>query len=292
MALKDKLHVIKMSKGENVVSYLTRLSKVKDELSVVGEVVSDPELVRIALKGFSKEWSVFVKCIVGREKLPDWSRLWDDFTQEEIRMGEMEEEAEGTSQENVALVAKGNKKKKNPKVDISKVRCFACNEYGHYAAQCPHKKKKTTETEKQVAATADVANFDFEKEFALVSIVSCGISNSYEFDRTWIVDSGATNHMNGILDSFQYLKEISSGCVVNGTHEVKGVGTVKFQLDLGKTLEVNGVLYTPSLRVNVLSVADLEDDGYTVMFRRDMCSLIGRLKMRQYFWEIGEKTCT
>jgi hypothetical protein len=40
--------------------------------------------VRIALKGFTKEWEVFVKCVVGREHLPDWSRLWDDFTQEEI----------------------------------------------------------------------------------------------------------------------------------------------------------------------------------------------------------------
>jgi hypothetical protein len=36
------------------------------------------------LKGFTKEWEVFVKCVVGREHLPDWSRLWDDFTQEEI----------------------------------------------------------------------------------------------------------------------------------------------------------------------------------------------------------------
>ncbi len=44
------------------------------------------------------------------------------------------EEATGTSEENVALVAKGHKKKRNPKFDINKVRCFACNEYGHYAA--------------------------------------------------------------------------------------------------------------------------------------------------------------
>jgi hypothetical protein len=43
--------------------------------------------VRIALKGFTKEWEVFVKSVVGRENLPDWSRLWDDFTQEEIQEG-------------------------------------------------------------------------------------------------------------------------------------------------------------------------------------------------------------
>jgi hypothetical protein len=26
-----------------------------------------------------------VKCVVGREHILDWSRLWDDFTQEEIQ---------------------------------------------------------------------------------------------------------------------------------------------------------------------------------------------------------------
>jgi hypothetical protein len=84
MALRDKLHSTRMAKGESVASYLTQVAHVKDELAVVGEVIPDSELVCIALKGFTKEWEVFVKCVVGREKLPDWSRLWDDFTQEEI----------------------------------------------------------------------------------------------------------------------------------------------------------------------------------------------------------------
>ena len=53
----------------------------------MGEIVLDSELVKIALKGFTKKWDFFVKCIVGREKLPSWSRLLDDFTQEEIQEG-------------------------------------------------------------------------------------------------------------------------------------------------------------------------------------------------------------
>jgi hypothetical protein len=84
MALRDKLHGARMVKGESVATYLTRVAQVKDELPVVGEVIPDSELVWIALKRFTKEWEVFVKCVVGREKLPDWIRLWDDFTQEEI----------------------------------------------------------------------------------------------------------------------------------------------------------------------------------------------------------------
>ena len=69
-----------MAKGESVANYLTQVAQVKDELTVVGEFIPDSELVWIALKGFTKEWEVFIKCVVGKEKLPNWSRLWDDFT--------------------------------------------------------------------------------------------------------------------------------------------------------------------------------------------------------------------
>jgi hypothetical protein len=71
MALKAKLHDTKMGKEESVSSYLTWMAQVKYELTVVGEVIRNSELVRIALNGFTKYWEVFVKCVVGREHLPD-----------------------------------------------------------------------------------------------------------------------------------------------------------------------------------------------------------------------------
>jgi hypothetical protein len=87
MALKAKMHDTNMGKEESVYSYLTWVAQVKDEMDAIGEVISDLELVRITLKGFTKEWEVFVKCVVGCEHIPYWSRLWDDFTQEEIQEG-------------------------------------------------------------------------------------------------------------------------------------------------------------------------------------------------------------
>jgi hypothetical protein len=129
MALKDKLHDMKMAMGEGVASYLTQIAQVKDELAAVGEVISELELGRIALKGFTKEWDVFVKCVVGRENFPYWSRLWDDFTQEEIWMGSQSSgQKEDRTDENVALAAKGKGKKKGSfGKDLSKVRCYCCN---------------------------------------------------------------------------------------------------------------------------------------------------------------------
>jgi hypothetical protein len=75
MALKDKLHDTKMGKEESVSCYLTWVAQLKDELVAVGEVITDFELVRIALNGFTKEWEVFMNCVVGREHLPYWRIL-------------------------------------------------------------------------------------------------------------------------------------------------------------------------------------------------------------------------
>ena len=78
--------------------------------------------MRIALKGFTKKWEVFVKCIVGREKLSDRSRLWDDFPEEEIREGSLGSQDNEEVEHNVALATKVNKKKK----DINHIICCHC----------------------------------------------------------------------------------------------------------------------------------------------------------------------
>jgi hypothetical protein len=50
---------------------------------------------------------------------------------------------------------------------------------------------------------------------------------------------------------------------------VHGVGNVRFQLEFGRLLELDGVLFVPGLRVNLLSVSALEDVGYCVLFKRE-----------------------
>ena len=49
-----------MAKGEGVIPYLTRITQIRDELAAVGEKTEDPELVHIALDGFTKSWDIFV----------------------------------------------------------------------------------------------------------------------------------------------------------------------------------------------------------------------------------------
>ena len=123
-----------MTKAENVTTYLTKITQVRDELGPVGEVVSDSEHVRTTLNGVTKQWIVFAEGIVARENLPKWDRLWDDFIQEETRRGYvLGSSSTGNEEENVALAAKGksrskkgskggNKQKGEGKKDMSKVK--------------------------------------------------------------------------------------------------------------------------------------------------------------------------
>lgn len=111
--------------------------------------------------------------------------------------------------------------------------------------QCLNKKKK--EQDNETATTVEAFAQKFEEEFAFVSTVSNCDSSSSKFDKEWIVDSGATNHMTGTWDMLLSVSELGPGHIVNGMHAVRGAGRVRFFLQVGELLEIGGVLFVPGL---------------------------------------------
>jgi hypothetical protein len=181
MALKERLQHTRMSKGEGVTVYLTKVKQLLDELLAVGVKLSPAEMVRSALRGFPKEWDSFIAGVVARENLPDWERLWNDCCQEEIRRGRnMNEEEE---EENLALTSKrggrgrrgtsfrGGSTNERPKKDLSHVQCYVCGEFGHFASQCSQAKKGygTKGKRKEVAASTEIEDKDEEEEQQLAA---------------------------------------------------------------------------------------------------------------------------
>jgi len=54
MVLMEKMKSINMTKSETVTCYLTRITKVRDELGSIEEVISNSEPVRTTLNGVAK----------------------------------------------------------------------------------------------------------------------------------------------------------------------------------------------------------------------------------------------
>jgi hypothetical protein len=131
----------------------------------------------------------------------------------------------GSDKQNVALVGKRKDKKK----DMSKLKCFACHKTDDYASQCPNKKKKKQELE--VSASTEVVEFaeKFEREFSLMTGMRPVFLSLSEIDSDCFVDSGANSQL-----------------------AVKGVGSVRFQLESGGG---RGVVYSRDDSKLALSVS-------------------------------------
>ena len=159
--LQDRMHSTKMAKGEGVVPYLTRLTQISDKLGAVD----------------SKTWETFINGVVAREKLPDWQILWDDFVQEETRMGQGSGLSSSAPQivdeEALALTGKSKGKEKKKKggkknLDMSKVKCFIYHNQGHFVSQCPDRKKKNN-SQRTGSAEVEEFNKSFAKDFCLIA---------------------------------------------------------------------------------------------------------------------------
>jgi hypothetical protein len=89
---------------------------------------------------------------------------------------------------------------------------------------------------------------------------------------TWILDSGATQHMTNDAQSVTALcHQSSSVCIADGSQmQAIGTGTVEFRHD-GNTATLNSVLVCPQLSSNLLSVSKLADSGHLVSFSDSAC---------------------
>ena len=74
---------------------------------------------------------------------------------------------------------------------------------------------------------------------------------------SWVLDTGATNHMSGCRAAFAELNPAVCGTVRFGDDSVariEGCGTVVFTCKNGEHRSFSGVYYIPRLRTNIVSV--------------------------------------
>jgi hypothetical protein len=114
----------------------------------------------ITLNSLPSHWEPFIQSINGREDLPQFDHLWEDFTQEEGRLiaRGVQDSHNDDNQALASHAKKGiikrrsfskafNDKKTSASLgheqrkDISKIQCFRCDKYGHIVRNCPTRKK-------------------------------------------------------------------------------------------------------------------------------------------------------
>ncbi|WVZ91483.1 hypothetical protein U9M48_037649 [Paspalum notatum var. saurae] len=84
----------------------------------------------------------------------------------------------------------------------------------------------------------------------------------------WILDTGATNHMTSARSAFSELDSGIHGTVKFGDGSVIGIegrGTVLFNSKSGEHQALTGVYHIPRLTTNIISLGQLEEDGFKIL---------------------------
>jgi len=131
-----------MQKNDTIPQYLSRITQVEYELGGV--------VVNLALLGLPRSQHNYEDSVNGREKLPNWERLWSDLVQEEFKGNNKDgTSSKAEDEENFSLVGKGKKGKwkktqrkpesnqnNGKKKDMNKIKCFHFHEFENYATKC------------------------------------------------------------------------------------------------------------------------------------------------------------
>lgn len=203
-----------------------KITELKDQLNAIGDSIENKDLVMLAMNGLPHSWESFIQGISRRNELPKFDRLRADRIQEECRLEVRGFGRKSHHEEDYVLTAhtskrrgrKGNFKRNRDRnfdsapeskkrKDLSRVQCFRCDKFGHFARECPSGPKP------QAAAT-NVENVSPRRESSENSegfLFISALSGSIPIDSdTWLIDSGASSHITGYREHLPNLKEKDS----------------------------------------------------------------------------------
>src|SRR3954465_15422015 len=90
---------------------------------------------------------------------------------------------------------------------------------------------------------------------------------------SWYLDSGCSRHMTGRRSMFQDLVLKSGGEVKLGGDQkgkISGSGTIS----IGNSPSMTNVLLVEGLAHNLLSISQLSDNGYDIIFNHKSCKAV------------------
>jgi hypothetical protein len=139
MSLKNELHDMKMNDDDSITSYFVRISQLRDQIQAIEKITSEKELVNIVLNGLPKTWDAFAASMNTRKEYPTFEELWTCCAQEESRINEKEKPQKKYDDQAFTARLKnfknkrkfGSRRKPNQEKDISEIKCFNCQKYGH-----------------------------------------------------------------------------------------------------------------------------------------------------------------
>ncbi|GJT61076.1 ARID DNA-binding domain-containing protein [Tanacetum coccineum] len=153
-----------------------------------------------------------------------------------------------------------------------RARCFACKERGHVVWNCPHKRNKMKGKIEASQPRYTVKILKYPKCVHLTTDFM--VNGSKDWNRIWYISKEYKNHMTPVKSNFKRMKG-EFKMLEKEERQRKfifsyGVGEAFVETENG-TKVISNVFYTPEITLNVLSLEQLENQGYVVTVEGNKC---------------------
>ncbi|CAN6719030.1 unnamed protein product [Malus baccata var. baccata] len=272
--LRREFEYARMRDDETLSGYLTRLNELINQMKTFGEILSNERLVQKVLISLSKPYDPIclvienTKCLETVELqevvaiLKSQEQRFDlhsvDTTERAFaslsvtQKGQTSSNAQsGTFKSYKHMNSKGKKWESKSKYK-GKPKCYNCDKFGHWAKEC---------TAGKVIQKANCAN---QTEVTRnLFYVSNAISEN-KMNGNWYIDNLLVNIRTNVAGKVQ----MPTGELI----KVAGMGSLEIETNKGKKY-IREVMHLPRLKENLLSVGQMDEHGYFLLFGGNMCSV-------------------
>ncbi|KAL5849218.1 hypothetical protein ACOSQ4_007231 [Xanthoceras sorbifolium] len=263
--LMRRLFNLRMAEGASVAQHLNEHNTITTQLSSV-EIEFDEEVrALILLSSLPDSWNATVTAVSsssGNNKLK-FDDVRDLVLSEEIRRRESGEassssalhtESRGRTSERSSYRSRSKSRRGKSRSGKKDFSCYNCGKKGHFKRDCRAPKKDT--------GTQESANVTEEAGDAMILSVNSPIES-------WILDSGASFHATPCREIMENYVSGNFGKVHladDETLKIVGKGDIQLKLPNGSTWKLQGVRHIPGLKRNLISIGQLDGEGYCTTF--------------------------
>ena len=135
--LRRKLHSLRLKDGESVQDHVKTMLETFNELSIVGDAITDEDRVVYLLASLPESFDTLVTALESNPAVPEMEIVIERLMHEERKHKEHGVLSE--SESNGALATKHKTGSKGPK-------CYGCQMFGHIQRNCPERMRFSAES--------------------------------------------------------------------------------------------------------------------------------------------------
>lgn len=209
----------------------------------------------------------------GNLKKGKWKGKWKGKKQQNSGSGKDQHDTRNESKGSFKNAGENKYKGERKRIDFSKVQCYNCQKYGHFADQCHLPDRRNSRDDE-----ARLAKEDGDEGQVLLMVTTKEDEASSDF---WYLDTGCSTHMTGHREWFVNLDDTVRSKVKfadDSTLTAAGIGKVLIQRKDGLHSYISDVLYVPGMKSNLLSLGQLLEKGYVMEMENKMLKVFDNKK--------------